>query len=88
MEKSNLTYEILENGYIIKNNGKDWIVQIEPCIPDKSKSYEENAQAQIEEILNPPAPEPTDIDLLRDEITNTQLALTEVYEMLLSGGAE
>lgn len=83
----NLTYEILDNGYVIKNNGKDWIVQLEPCIPDKSKSYEENAKAQIEEILNPPAPEPTEIELLQEEITNTQLALTEVYEMLL-GGAE
>ena len=82
-----LTYEILENGYKILKDGKDWIVQLEPCIPDKTKSYEANAKAQIEEILNPPAPEPTEMDLLRDEITNTQLALTEVYELLL-GGAE
>lgn len=87
MENMNLTYEILENGYKILNNGKPWIVQLEPCIPDKSKSYEENAEAQIEEILNPPTPEPSEIDLLQEEITNTQLALTEVYELLL-GGAE
>ena len=80
-----LTYEILDNGYIIKNNGKDWIVQLEPCIPDKSKSYEENAQAQIDAILNPPAPAPNEIDELREEITNTQLALTEVYELLVGG---
>lgn len=85
MENMNLSYEILENGYKILNNGKPWIVQLEPCIPDKSKSYEENAKAQIEEILNPPTPEPSEIDLLRDEITNTQLALTEVYELLLGG---
>lgn len=82
-----LTYEILENGYKILKNGTPWIVQLEPCIPDKSKSYEENAKAQIEEILNPPTPEPSEIDLLREELTNTQLALTEVYELLL-GGAE
>lgn len=87
MENMNLTYEILENGYRILNNGKPWIVQLEPCIPDKSKSYEENALAQIEGILNPPTPEPSEIDLLQEEITNTQLALTEVYELLL-GGAE
>ena len=80
-----LTYEILENGYVIKNNGKDWIVQLEPCIPNKALSYEENAKAQIEEILNPPAPQPSEIDLLREEITNTQLALTEVYELLVGG---
>lgn len=87
MENMNLTYEILENGYKILNNGKDWIVQLEPCIPDPTKSYEENAKAQIEEILNPPAPEPTEMDLIKEDIINTQLALTEVYEMLL-GGAE
>ena len=80
-----LTYEILENGYKIKNDGKDWIVQLEPCIPNKELSYEENAKAQIDEILNPPTPEPTEIDLLREEITNTQLALTEVYELLVGG---
>lgn len=81
----NLTYEILENGYKILNNGKPWIVQLEPCIPNPSKSYEENAKAQIEEILNPPTPEPNEIDVLKEEVLNTQLALTEVYEMLLGG---
>ena len=82
-----LTYEILENGYKILKDGKDWIVQLEPCIPDKTKSYEENAKAQIEELLNPPAPEPTELDLVKEDLLNTQLALTEVYELLL-GGAE
>ena len=81
----NLTYEILENGYKILNNGKVWIEQLEPCIPDAGKSYEENAKAQIEAILNPPTPEPSEIDALREEVLNTQLALTEVYEMLLGG---
>ena len=80
-----LTYEILDNGYVIKNDGKDWIVQKEPCIPNKELSYEENAKAQINEILNPPTPEPSEMDVLRDEITNTQLALTEVYELLVGG---
>lgn len=85
MENMNLTYEILENGYQILKDGKPWIVQLEPCIPDKTKSYEENAKAQIEGILNPPAPEPTEIDLMKEDIINTQLALTEVYELLLGG---
>lgn len=83
MEK--LTYEILENGYQILKDGKPWIVQLEPCIPDKSKSYEDNAKAQIEAILNPPTPEPSDIEVMKADIINTQLALTEVYEMLLGG---
>lgn len=85
MENMNLTYEILENGYKILKDGKDWIEQLEPCIPDKNKSYEENAKAQIEAILNPPTPEPTEIDLMKEDIINTQLALTEVYELLLGG---
>ena len=85
MENMNLTYEILEKGYRILNNGKPWIVQLEPCIPDKSKSYEENAKAQIEAILNPPAPLPNEIDLIKEDLINTQLALTEVYELLLGG---
>lgn len=80
-----LTYEILENGYQILVDGEPWIIQEEPYIPDPSKSYEENAIAQIEEILNPPAPEPTEIDLMKEDIINTQLALTEVYELLLGG---
>lgn len=85
MENSKLTYEILEDGYVILSDGKPWIVQKEPCIPNKKLSYEENAKAQIEEILNPPAPEPTEIDLMKEDIINTQLALTEVYELLLGG---
>ena len=83
MEK--LTYEILENGYQILKDGNPWIIQVEPCIPDPEKSYEENAKAQIEEILNPPAPQPREIDVMKADIINTQLALIEVYEMLLGG---
>lgn len=85
MENMNLTYEILENGYQILKDGTPWVVQEEPFIPDPSKSYEDNAKAQIEEILNPPAPEPDEIDLMKEDIINTQLALTEVYELLLGG---
>lgn len=51
MEELNLTYEIVENGYYILNNGTRWIEQLEPFIPNKTKSYEENAKAQMEEIL-------------------------------------
>lgn len=48
-----LYYEIEENGYWIKdrNDSKFRIHQYEPYIPDPSKSYEENAQAQIAEIM-------------------------------------
>lgn len=80
-----LTYKILDNGYQILKDDKVWIEQVEPFIPDNTKSYEENAKAQIEELLNPPTPEPNEMDIMKEEILNTQLALTEVYEMLLGG---
>ena len=47
-----VSYEVTENGYKIYLDGQLWIHQYEPYILDKSKSYEENAVAQIEEIYN------------------------------------
>lgn len=54
----NLYYVIEENGYHIydRNNPLFHIHQYEPYIPDRSKSYEENAQAQIEELMKEPEP--------------------------------
>ena len=51
-----LYYVIYENGYHIydRNDPKYHIHQYEPYIPDKSKSYEENAIAQIEELTKEP----------------------------------
>ena len=46
-----LAYEVLENGYKIYLGGKPWIRQYEPYIPNPSISYEENAIAQIEELV-------------------------------------
>jgi hypothetical protein len=46
-----LSYEILEDGYMIYKGGTAWIHQYEPHIPNKELSYEENAIAQIEEIV-------------------------------------
>lgn len=64
MEKPNYTGKIYNNlkgdeiGYIVSEDGYDiylnwskWIVQHEPYIPDHHKTYEENAIAQIEEML-------------------------------------
>ena len=47
-----LYYELTENGYHIydRNDPLFHVHQYEPYIPDPSKSYEENAQAQIEEL--------------------------------------
>ena len=49
--RDRITYEILENGYRINLDGKPWIEQVEPYIPNPSISYEENAIAQIEELV-------------------------------------
>ena len=49
--RDRITYEILENGYRINLDGKLWIEQTEPFIPNPSISYEENAIAQIEELV-------------------------------------
>ena len=57
MEKD-LYYVIEENGYHIydRNDPLFHIHQYEPFIPDHKKSYEENAQAQIEELTREPEP--------------------------------
>jgi hypothetical protein len=47
-----ITYDIKEQGYNIYLNGNLWIQQYEPYIPDKTKTYEENAILQIEQIIN------------------------------------
>lgn len=48
-----LYFEITENGYHIydRNDALFHIHQYEPYIPNKNLSYEENAQAQIAELM-------------------------------------
>lgn len=48
-----LYYTIEQNGYHIydRNDPLYHIHQYEPYIPDKTKTYEENAQAQIHEFM-------------------------------------
>ena len=49
----NLTYKIKVNGYELYKDGKLWISEYDPYIPNPSISYEENAIKQIEELNNP-----------------------------------
>lgn len=49
--RDRITYEILENGYLIKLDGKPWIKQYEPYIPYPNLSYEEGCLKHIEEIV-------------------------------------
>lgn len=50
-DNKSVSYEVLEDGYKIYLDGQDFIHQYEPYIPDHSKTYEENAVAQIEELV-------------------------------------
>lgn len=57
MPKFDLYYEITDDGYWIYDRLSEMkLHQYEPYIPDHSKSYEENAIAQIAELMNQPDP--------------------------------
>lgn len=82
MEKA-YTYEVTENGYYILINENKVIHQYEPYIPDPAKSYEENAKAQIEELKaadERAKNEKTEMEQVKQDITDIQMALTEIYE--------
>lgn len=66
----NLYYELTSDGYHIydRNDPLLHIHQYEPYIPDHSKSYEENAKAQIEELQQMFEPQPDEIDALLTEL--------------------
>lgn len=80
-DNKEVSYEVVEKGYEIYLDGKLWITQEEPYIPYPKLSYEENAIKQIEEICS--ANEQA--QRKQDEITEMQLAITELYEMMLGG---
>ena len=78
------TYEVTENGYYILINGEKVIHQYEPYIPNPNLSYEENAKAHIEELKaskEAEKEEKTDIEQMKSDITDIQLALVELYEL-------
>ena len=82
--EDNYTYEVTENGYYIYINGEKIIHQYEPYIPNKSKSYEENAKAQIEELKKAKEAsqnKKTSMEQMQQDITDLQLALVELYEL-------
>jgi hypothetical protein len=51
LDNKELSYELLEDGYKIYLDGGDFIHQYEPFIPNPKMTYEENAVAQIEELV-------------------------------------
>ena len=82
-----LYYQLTNDGYHIfdENDPLFHIHQYEPFIPDPTKSYEENAIAQIEELMREPEePNPYGVpDDIVEQIKND--AITEVEEAVLSG---
>lgn len=68
------TYEIKENGYVILKNGRAYIVQEEPFIPNPSLTYEENAKAQI---LGLEAPVKEEEDL-KTRMANMEIAIANM----------
>lgn len=89
LDNKELSYELFEDGYKIYLDGMDFIHQYEPFIPNPKLTYEENAIAQIEDLIamqeNAEKEEQEKADV-QQQITDLELALVEVYEML--GGAE
>lgn len=63
-------YSIEDNGYTIYLDENAWITQPDPYgkLYVTDGSYEENCFAQIEEICNPPEPEPTTEEQLRADV--------------------
>lgn len=74
--RDRITYEILENGYEIKLDGKLWITQDTKNLPYPNLTLEECCLKQIDEICKPQE----EAVSLQDQITNLELALAELYE--------
>lgn len=78
--KKEYSYEVTDNGYFILINGEKVIHQYEPFIPDKTKTYEENAKAQIEEMKEEDkrvVQEKTELEEIKEQITELQIAMVE-----------
>ncbi|MFC6334282.1 hypothetical protein ACFP56_16765 [Paenibacillus septentrionalis] len=96
----NLSFELITNdgqaeGYIILNNGTPWIVQ-DVYIPYPAETMAESAQLHIDAIIadHNAEPQPTEIELLRQELTDAKQQLADTQDALielasiLAGGAE
>ena len=76
--RDRITYEILENGYAIKLDGKLWITQDTTNLPYPNLTLEECCLKQIDDICTPQE----EAVSLQDQITNLELAMAEIYESL------
>ena len=77
--RDRITYEILENGYEIKLDGKLWITQDTTNLPYPNLTLEECCLKHIDDICTPQEGAVS----LQDQITNLELAMAEIYESLV-----
>lgn len=85
MELLNLTYVLEGEGYVILNNGIPFIVQ-DRYIPYPAETIEESAKKHIECVIKDYAKrdqEIISIEKLQEQLTETQLALVEQFEVNL-----
>ena len=68
----NLTYEIIENGYVILNDGVKWIEQT-GFIPYPGATMEESAQNHIVQLLK-------DAETTANEISETEKIKSQLAE--------
>ena len=59
MNKERISYEILEDGYMLYLDGQPWIKQHTEHVFYPELSLKENAEKHIEDICTPVEPEPT-----------------------------
>lgn len=88
IDNKQISYEVIDDGYKIYLDGQLWIHQYEPFIPNPSKSYEENALAQMEELYNgyqASLKEQQEQASIQDQITDIELAIAELYEAQQGG---
>ena len=93
MDKNRLTYDILNDGYVIKLDGKKWIEQLgENSQPmDSTKTLEENCLLQIEDITKEIAEETPEIELVKTDIADlkakdleNKVALAQIFELVVA----
>lgn len=74
----NLTYTIIENGYIILKDGIPWVVQNNNRFPHPGETMEESAQNHITQILRDNENSPTPSVPVQDQLNELMIAVAEL----------
>lgn len=81
MDKKRITYNILDDGYMLYLDGNPWIKQHKEHVFYPELSLKENAEKHIEDLCTPVVEEPT----VAEQITDIEIAIAELYEMMIGG---